>query len=87
MSELEIQMCEVIGLKTTISHSVNKQLVGLCGKTIFETHHMLTIETKNGKKQIPKSTCTFIFEYGKQKIKIDGSRLLKRPLERLESYS
>ena len=29
MKTLEIPLCEIIGLKTRISHSKNKQLVGL----------------------------------------------------------
>ena len=49
MKTLEIPLCEIIGLKTRISNSKNKQLVGLNGRTILETRNMLLIETKDGK--------------------------------------
>ena len=85
MKILEIPLYEIIGLETRISHSKNKQLVGLNGRTILETRNMLLIKTKDGNKEIPKSICEFIFYHNKKEVKINGSDLLKRSHERLEN--
>ena len=87
MKALEIPLCEIIGLKTRISYSKNKQLVGLSGKTILETKNTLIMKTEKGDKQIPKSICEFVFTLNKKEIKINGTSLLKKPYERLESLS
>jgi len=87
MKTLEIPLCEIIGLKTRISNSKNKQLVGLNGRTILETRNMLLIKTKDGEKEIPKSICEFVFYHNEKEVKINGSDLLKRSYERLENLS
>ena len=87
MTELEMPVCELIGLETKISNSENKQLVGLSGKTILETKNTLIMKTEKGDKQIPKSICEFVFTSNKKEIKINGTSLLKKPYERLESLS
>ena len=85
MKTLETPLFEIIGLETRISHSKNKHLVGLNGKTILETRNMLLIKTKDGKKEIPKSICEFVFYHNEKEVKINGSDLLKRSHERLEN--
>ena len=45
------------------------------------------IKTKDGKKEIPKSICEFIFYHNEKEVKINGSDLLKRSHERLENLS
>ena len=87
MKILEMPLYEIIGLETRISHSKNKQLVGLNGRTILETRNMLLIKTKDGKKEIPKSICEFVFYHNEKEVKINGSDLLKRSHERLENLS
>ena len=86
MKQIEIPKDEIIGFKILISDSLNKELVGLTGKIVFETKNMLVIETSNGRKQIPKNICKFLFESTKEKTMIDGEKLIKRPHERLEIY-
>ena len=87
MKMLESPICELVGLETRISHSKNKELIGLNGKTILETKNMLIIKTENGKKEIPKSICEFVFYHNEKEVKINGSDLLKRSHERLENLS
>ena len=65
----------------------NHQKIGLNGKTILETKNMLIIKTENGKKEIPKSICEFVFYHNEKEVKINGSDLLKRSHERLENLS
>ena len=86
MNGLMERKYEMIGLKTTISDSMNSQLINISGKIVFETKNMLVIETSNGRKQIPKNICKFLFESTKEKTMIDGEKLIKRPHERLEIY-
>ncbi len=48
-----ITMHELVGLKTIISDSPNKQIIGLYGTIVDETKFMFIINTKKGLKMIP----------------------------------
>ena len=43
---------------------------------------MITINTENGKKNIPKNICEFSNNQGR--LEIDSTKLSKRPHERME---
>ena len=73
---------DLIGQKISITSSKNKEIVGITGKIIMETKNMIIIDTKNGKKYIPKDICQFSNELGP--LKIDSTKLSKRPHERME---
>ena len=73
---------DLIGQNVTISESKNKEIVGINGKIIMETKNMITLDTKNGKKNIPKNICELSND-GKM-IQTDSTKLNKRPHERLE---
>ena len=74
---------EFIGLKTQIINSSNQQVIGLNGTIINETKSMFTINTQKGIKNIPKSTNEWKFSIqGKESI-VDGSKIAKRPFERI----
>tara|TARA_Y100000590_G_scaffold370549_1_gene432463 strand:+ start:9370 stop:9627 length:258 start_codon:yes stop_codon:yes gene_type:complete len=73
---------DLIGQKITISNSLNKEIIGINGNVIFETKNMLILETKNGKKTIPKNICEFSNIEGK--IEIEDTKFIKKPHERLE---
>jgi|TARA_B110000014_G_C20081220_1_gene564992 ribonuclease P protein subunit POP4 len=85
MNGLMERKYEMIGLKTTISDSMNSQLINISGKIVFETKNMLTIETKNGRIHVPKAVCKFLFENKHEKTIIEGNKILKRSHERLEN--
>ncbi len=74
---------ELIGLDTEVIESNNLQLVGLNGRVINETKSMLTINTKNGKKMIPKITSHLNFFVGSESFLVKGSSIAKRPFERI----
>lgn len=74
---------ELIGLDTEVIESNNLQLVGLNGRVINETKSMLTINTKNGKKMIPKITSHLKFFVGSESFLVKGSSIAKRPFERI----
>jgi len=73
---------DLIGQDVTITGSKNKEIVGIGGKIIMETKNMITLDTKNGKKNLPKDICQLSNNDGI--ISTDSTRLSKRPHERLE---
>jgi RNase P/RNase MRP subunit p29 len=73
---------DLIGQDVTISGSKNKEIVGINGKIIMETKNMITLDTKDGKKDIPKDICQLSNNEGI--ITTDSTKLNKRPHERLE---
>ena len=73
---------DLIGKNVTISESKNKEIVGINGKIIMETKNMIVIDTKNGKRSIPKNICQL--SNNGQVIQTDSTKLKKRPHERLE---
>lgn len=76
---------ELIGLEVIVEKSTNKSLEGLSGIVIDESRQILAIETKNGKKKIPKDICTLIFILpGNQKVRVDGKLLVSRPEDRIK---
>ena len=78
---------EFIGLHTEITQSSNPQIIGLNGRIIDETKSMFTINTKNGIKSIAKSNNSWKFSIENQDIIIDGSKITKRPFDRIGGKS
>jgi RNase P/RNase MRP subunit p29 len=76
---------DLIGQDVTIINSENKEIVGINGKVIMETKNMIILDTKNGKKNIPKDICQL--SNNKGIIQTDSTKLSKRPHERLEILS
>ncbi len=74
---------EFIGLDTQITESTNSEIIGLNGTIINETKSMFTLNTVRGTKLIPKSNNTWKFNVNNQQITIDGSKIQKRPFDRL----
>ena len=73
---------DLIGKNVTISESKYKEIVGINGKIIMETKNMIIMDTKNGKRSIPKNVCQFSNNDGI--IQTDSTKLNKRPYQRLE---
>jgi len=73
---------DLIGRDVTIFRSNNKEIVGIKGKIIMETKNMIVLDTKNGKKNIPKDVCQI--SNNESIIQTDSTKLSKRPHERLE---
>ena len=74
---------EFIGLHTEITQSTNPQIIGLNGRIIDETKSMFTINTKNGIKSIAKAKNSWKFSIENKNIVIDGSKIAKRPFDRI----
>ena len=73
---------DLIGQEVTISDSKNNEIIGINGKIIMETKNMIIINTKNGKRSIPKNICQL--SNNGEVIQTDSTKLNKRPHERLE---
>ena len=78
---------EFIGLDTQIINSSNQQVIGLNGTIINETKSMFTINTKKGVKNIPKSTSDWKFSILGKETTVIGSKISKRPFERIGGKS
>ena len=74
---------EFIGLDTEIIQSTNPQVIGLNGRIINETKSMFTINTKKGSKSIAKSTNRWKFSIRGKDIVVEGSKITKRPFDRI----
>lgn len=74
---------EFIGMDTQVLESSNPQFIGLNGTIINETKSMFTLNTNRGTKLIPKSHSVWKFMINNEKITIDGSKIEKRPFDRL----
>ena len=73
---------DLIGQEVTISDSKNNEIIGINGKIIMETKNMIIMNTKNGKRSIPKNICQL--SNNGDVIQTDSTKLNKRPHERLE---
>ena len=74
---------EFIGMQTEIAKSSNPQIIGLNGMIVDETKSMFTINTKNGMKSIAKDTNDWKFSIENKEIIIEGSKIAKRPFDRI----
>ncbi len=74
---------EFIGLNTEIVQSTNPQVIGLNGRIENETKSMFTINTENGVKSIAKNTSNWKFSMDNNEIVIEGSKIVKRPFDRI----
>ena len=81
------QIIEIIGLNGTVVQSSNKNLLGITGQIIDETKYMIVMDTKLGKRSIPKNSSKLQVVTDGKMLMIDGLQMLKRPYERMEIFS
>lgn len=78
---------EFIGLDTEIVSSSNPQVIGLNGRIINETKSMFTINTEKGIKSISKSQNNWKFSIQDKDVIVEGTRITKRPFDRIGGKS
>jgi ribonuclease P protein subunit POP4 len=79
----ELYALEYIGLKASVVKSPSKNRIGIEGKVVDETKNTFVIEKKDGNVvNIPKANTTFRFWKGKEKMEIEGNKVMYRPEER-----
>ena len=74
---------EFVGLDTKIIKSSNPQIIGLNGRIIDETKSMFRINTEKGTKFIAKNHNSWKFTIQNKEITINGSKIEKRPFDRI----
>ncbi len=74
---------ELIGLKVRVVYASDPSLIGLEGRIVDETMHLLVIETEKGEKKVQKRVAVFefILPMG-ERVVVDGALLEHRPEER-----
>ena len=82
MNLVTVSEYDFIGQEVFITQSKNKEIIGMKGKVVMETKNMITLNTENGKKNIPKDICEFSNNQGR--LETDSTKLSKRPHERME---
>ncbi|MBW2973261.1 ribonuclease P protein subunit [Candidatus Woesearchaeota archaeon] len=76
---------ELIGRTVEIIGSANKSNIGMRGKVLDETKHLLFIETSKGIKKIQKKKNIFQIRYLGEKVNIKGELLFGAPAERIKT--
>lgn len=74
---------ELIGLRVEVVSSANTSLVGISGKVRDETKNSFVLDTGSVKKRVLKNASRFRFHIGKESIEVEGSRIAKRPEDRI----
>lgn len=80
----DLKRHELIGLDVKILSSTHPGYVGMQGRVVDETRHMLVIETEGFEKKIPKATCVFEFDDNGKKERVNGSEIEFRPEDRVK---
>ncbi|MEW5937904.1 MAG: ribonuclease P protein component 1 [Candidatus Thermoplasmatota archaeon] len=73
---------ELIGLRARVAGTTHPGYMGIAGRVVDETMKTLVIDTGSGRKRVPKSCCTFVFELDGRDVEIQGRRIVHRPEER-----
>lgn len=78
---------ELIGLQAKIIESSEETLENREGIIVNETRNTLTLKEKNKLKTIPKSQVKLsIILPNKEKVNINGKKLIARPADRVKKY-
>lgn len=75
---------ELIGLSVKVISSKNPANNGLQGVVVDETKNTFVIKTHKGKKRLIKQNCVFELKFEKEKVRVEGKILAKRPEERIK---
>jgi ribonuclease P protein subunit POP4 len=75
---------ELIGLEVEVVQSGNKSEHGIKGEVVNETKNTFVIQTGKRERTIQKDGRKFVFSLDGQKIKINGSEIVRRPEDRIK---
>ncbi len=74
---------ELIGLTARVVHATDPALVGLEGRVVDETMHLIVIQTPRGEKRVQKRSAVFAFYAPDGSVVVVDGRILEvRPEER-----
>ncbi|MDG6219160.1 MAG: ribonuclease P protein subunit [Candidatus Thermoplasmatota archaeon] len=75
---------EFIGCLVTIEHCTDPTWIGKQGIIVDETKHLFLIEIQNTIKRIEKKTATFKISLSDKTIRLNGSKIVYRPEDRIK---
>lgn len=84
MNEKTFAKEEFIGLHVTIKECKDPSWINRSGLIIDETKNTFLIEIDGQEKMIAKKAAIFEFDLDGKKIKIDGSKIVYRPENRIK---
>jgi len=82
---MEFLSGELIGEKARVEKSSGKGFQGLEGKIADETRNTFVLETRKGRKTVPKKECVFFFPDAG--VSADGGLLVSRPEDRTKKLA
>ncbi len=83
-NEKNLKMHELIGLDAKVVDSTNPNQIGIEGRIVDETYHMLVIETPKGEKMIMKKGAKFSVKLDGKRVMVRGDEINYRPHERIK---
>jgi len=84
MSERTLAKEELIGLSVTVNQCKDPNWINKRGIIIDETKNTFLIRLNNKSKRIAKSIAKFEFEQNGMKIRLNGSKIVYKPEDRIK---
>jgi len=84
MNQIPPNKEEFIGCPVIIEHCTDPTWIGKNGIIVDETQHLFLIEIKNSIKKIEKKTAIFQVTLPDKTIRINGSKIIYRPEDRIK---
>ncbi len=85
-SRRNIEMHELIGLEAEVKDSTNPNQIGIRGRIVDETYHMLVLDDGE-RKMIMKKGARFGIWLGDEYVTVRGDRINYRPHERIKKIA
>jgi ribonuclease P protein subunit POP4 len=86
-SRRNIEVHELIGLQAEVKESTNPNQVGIKGRIVDETYHMLVLDDGNRRRMIMKNGARFGLWLGDEYVTVKGDRINYRPHERIKKLT
>jgi len=84
MNERTLAKEELIGLSVTVNQCKDPNWINKTGIIIDETKNTFLIRLNNKSKRIAKSIAKFEFEQNGMKIRLNGSKIVYKPEDRIK---
>jgi ribonuclease P protein subunit POP4 len=84
MNQIPPQKEEFIGCQVIVEHCTDPTWIGKRGIIIDETQHLFIIKVNNTIKKIEKKTAIFQVTLPEKTIRINGSKIIYRPEDRIK---
>lgn len=84
MNERTLAKEELIGLSVTVNQCKDPSWINKIGIVIDETKNTFLIRLNNKSKRIAKSIAKFEFEQNGMKIRLNGSKIVYKPEDRIK---